>query len=43
MDDGPTTIGDAAELERVRGQARRVMRKAMLVAVVLTALAVAPP
>lgn len=43
MDDGPNTITDADELARVREQARRVMRKAMLLAAVLTAVVVALP
>lgn len=43
MDHGIERIGDDAELAAVRRQARRVHKRAAMVAVVLTALALALP
>ncbi len=43
MDQGEEKIEDAAELRRLRQQARRVHRKALVLAGVLTVVAVALP
>jgi hypothetical protein len=39
LDRGPESIGDAAERDQVRRQARVVYRKAFAVAIMLTAIA----
>lgn len=43
MDQGPEAIADAAELARVRAQARKVHLESLVAAAVLTALGLAIP